>query len=171
MGTFLEKTLEDIIFENRGQIHEKGFCKLYENCERQFVLPSLKKIDILSWEVRDEVLYAKIIELKRNICDEIAFWQGVGYYAEFMPKVINHFKECHIDLVLCGSDYSSQVWDLCFFDIPLEIFTYKYAWDGVRFENWHTKLLISDHKNWRLTNKVNTVEHLDFANRLKIKTT
>ncbi len=37
---FLEKTLEEIIFENWAVIPERGFTELLEFTERQFRLPS-----------------------------------------------------------------------------------------------------------------------------------
>lgn len=75
---FLEKTPEDIVFENRAVIHTKGLCKFRGTSFRQVILPSGKKMDIISYDIRNgrdlnlrlfrvmnEILDRKIEELKQ----------------------------------------------------------------------------------------------------------
>ena len=133
MANFLEQTLEDIIVENSQIIHNRGFQKMYKCLERQFRLPSGKIIDILTWEIRGDVIYAKIIELKRGVCDESAFWQGLAYLEEFMLSVIQDFSNFDIRLIVCGDSVVDNLGSLIFIDSNVKFYSYKYDYDGIRF--------------------------------------
>ena len=50
---FLEKTLEDIVYENRYVMHEMGLSRFKSHAYRQVILPSGRKIDILGFEIKD----------------------------------------------------------------------------------------------------------------------
>jgi len=48
---FLEKTLENMIFNNPVQIEERDFPYLLKNTLSQFILPSKRKIDLFSFTI------------------------------------------------------------------------------------------------------------------------
>jgi hypothetical protein len=138
LSDFLEKTLEDIIYNYSHKIHEQGFCEFYLNKERQFRLPSGRIIDILTWEIKGDVLYFKIIELKRGCCDEAAFWQGLAYLNEFVAYIYPHFSNIRSKIILCGRSISENIENLLMVTGHAHAYVYKYAYDGIRFSTNQT---------------------------------
>lgn len=68
---FLETDIEQIIFDNRNDLHNRGFIKFLKNTNRQHRLPSGKIIDLITFQVDDDAIRFKVIELKRG---EINIW-------------------------------------------------------------------------------------------------
>lgn len=128
----LEKTIEDIIYENRKMIHARGLAKLKDKAFRQVILPSGKKIDILGFEISDGDLYCDIYELKRQVINADAISQAYGYYQELKNLTKNHFKSFNAQIILVGRKYE-QVPVLDALSIPVHVYTYEYKMDGIWF--------------------------------------
>lgn len=63
---FLENDLEAIIFQNRNALHTRGLPPFHSKICRQFTLPSGKRMDIFSFEIRNNELYFSVWELKKS---------------------------------------------------------------------------------------------------------
>lgn len=145
MENFIEKTIEEIIFENRDRIHEKGLENVfYKNAERQFYLPSGKEIDILTWEVEGDEIKVSIIELKKDAINEAAYWQIFGYYDELIGICFTNFKKFHFTLVLIGSSVCLNVNLACGLTNKVNVYKYSYNFDGIRFEKLNKEPDFSD---------------------------
>ena len=133
MNDFFEKTLEDMIFEKRNSIDEKGLNVFYKNSMRQVYLPCGKKIDILTWEIDNDTIYARIIEIKREKIDEKAFWQSIEYYSELLTALSGYFKEYNLEVVLIGTGCSLNIRNAQHISNILRVFEYSYGFDGIMF--------------------------------------
>lgn len=129
---FLEKTVEDIIIENREIIHTRGLTKLKQNTYRQVILPSGRKIDILSFEIIDGSLYFDIYELKRDYIDCNAICQAYDYMVEFSAIIGKSFKSFTGEIIMVGKKYS-ELSIINNMKIPVNIFTYDYQMTGIYF--------------------------------------
>lgn len=133
MKDFLEQTLEDIIFSNRNIIHEKGLSRLYQNSIRQFVLPSGKKIDIFSFEIKDCVIEFSVIELKKDKGDLQTIVQAIEYYGE-LCEIMNSNFSIHVGkIIVVGSDIKQNPLPFLL-NIPVEIYSYEYLIGGIAFK-------------------------------------
>lgn len=124
---FLEKTLEQIIYENRKVISEKGLPVFYENAKRQFCLPSGKIVDIFTWELDNGCLKFRIIELKREDIDDAAYWQILKYVNEFVNHIFGMFKKIEYSCVLIGSGLSTTIASASIFPSELKLYQYRYG--------------------------------------------
>lgn len=131
---FLEKTLEDIVYDNAHTVHLKGLPIFYKMVDRQFLLPSGKKIDLLTWEITDaDTIHFKIIELKKEEITESAYWQALEYYSEFLECIIGHFKHFNAEVILIGTDKGRKPSLAVNISNNVSIFTYHFTYDGIRF--------------------------------------
>lgn len=133
MEGFLEKTLEDIIFQNKEKIQEKGFCSFYKNTVRRFPL-NCKFIDIFSWEIDGDELRFKIIELKKDNISVSSLLQISGYYCDLMHAISGHFKSVNSELVLVGSNYDNDMLGVSMLTNSIRYFIYSYGIDGIKFK-------------------------------------
>lgn len=105
MKSPLERPIEDVIFENKDIIHEKGFIVFNSIAHRQFELPSQKKIDIVTWEVLDDEMKLAIIEIKK---DEVSGKSGVLQAYEYAAELTDIFfketiiKTIYLNVILVG---------------------------------------------------------------------
>jgi len=133
-SNFLEKDLEDIIFENKDKIHERGLPILYEELERQYQVNG-KYIDLFNYECGDDnSINFTIFELKKGRIDFNAYTQIVNYFFDqclFTKKHKNIFK---VNLILIGSSFDESVLLSCILSDIIDIYIYKYDYDGIRFE-------------------------------------
>lgn len=133
--TFItEEQLESFIYENRNRIHEKGLPKFYEHTIRQFVLPNKKKIDLFSFEIKEDVFYCRIFELKKEQVwiDAIAQVLGYGAFVSVLTQMA--FTEVKIELILIGSNATEMVLASLPFIPQLSIYNYSFGYDGILFE-------------------------------------
>jgi len=132
-SNFLEKDLEDIIIDNIPNIYERGFPKLYANVIRQFHTISNRRIDIFAFEIVNNILYAQIIELKKDSCGVDAMRQVIEYYDDILIGVYKSYDDFFIDIILVGKEID---YDLCRFNYltpHLSLYQYKYDYDGIKF--------------------------------------
>lgn len=129
---FLEKTLEDIIFENKAEIHKKGLPKFRSNTFRQFYLPSGKKIDIISFDLYQGTLWVDLYELKKDTVDTASICQAYNYLHEFTGLIHGGFNDCHINIIMIGKKYE-PISLLNAMNINISVFVYDYGMNGPQF--------------------------------------
>lgn len=133
LNDFLERTLEDIIYNNRRSIHTRGLSKLKSNAFRQVILPSGRKIDILGFEINDGVLYCDIYELKREVINADAICQAFNYYTELKFITANFFTNIVAKIIMVGRRYE-PVSIIDALPVPINVFTYEYYMEGIKFK-------------------------------------
>lgn len=129
---FLEKTLEDIIFDNRHCIHNHGLPKFRKTIFRQFVLPSGKKLDIFSYDLIDGHIVIDIYELKRNAINTDAICQAYNYFMEVNGFIAGKFKSIDIHIIMIGR-YYDPVMIFEKMNLPFSVYTYDYKLNGMTF--------------------------------------
>lgn len=134
MNDFFEKTLEDIIIQNKEECIKRGFTSFLKHTENQFLLPNGAIIDILSFEINESVLYAKIFELKRECLTVAALLQCIDYGQEFYKSTANHFKEVKIELYIVGSDADENLLKIATWGVNMTLIFYEYKVDGIKFD-------------------------------------
>jgi len=132
---FLEKTLEDIIFENYKVIKNVGLPVMYSNIQRQFSLPSGKIIDLITWEITDNILFLNIIELKRKTGSYSALSQLLNYVNEVVCHTVGRFKRIDIKCIVICKEIDKDFNNILLINPQnLFIYTYKYDINGVCFK-------------------------------------
>ena len=131
---FLEKTLEDIIFENKDNIAKRGFPIFYKNLERQVYTRNGKIMDLVNFEETDGIYYFTIYELKKGNIDFNAYSQILNYYFEEVLRVRKLFKNFKVNLVLVGNSYEENVLIACAASDIIDVYIYKYDYNGIIFE-------------------------------------
>lgn len=133
MSNFLEKTLEDIIYENRDIIQNRGFPKLLRHTKRQLKLPSGFIIDLFSFQIDTNVLHFKIIELKRDTItmDSIA---QIGRYYDEISWLTSAYPFVNYDLILVGKEIDNAALAAWRISQRLFLYTYKYDYNGIKFD-------------------------------------
>jgi len=130
---FLEKTLEDIIFENRASIHNHGLPRFRKTVFRQFILPSGKKLDIFSYDLNDGHIVIDIYELKRYDINTDAICQAYNYFMEVTQFIAGKFKSIDIHIIMIGRYYTPVI----IFEkinLPFSVYTYDYQLSGMSFQ-------------------------------------
>lgn len=133
MPDFSEKSLETMMFENRKEIHERGFDRFYENVIRQFRLPNGGIIDLFTFEIENNELKFRIIELKKGCIDSAAYWQIFGYFIEVASKTEHDFEKVTYELVLVGESLTEEIETMVMVGTDLAIYTYSFGYDGLVF--------------------------------------
>jgi len=151
MSDFLEKTLEDIIYENQDTIHERGFPALHNNTYRQFPLPSGRFIDLLSFTIEKNVIYISLFELKKENLNIDSLLQLLSYGSEVRVLCSPHFSRVEMDMVLIGSDYDEKIGALLAEMLPVEIYLYKYLINGIFFKRMQSTYELMDHEEIKKT--------------------
>lgn len=164
---FTEKTLEDIIIENKDKISERGFPAFYQNVVRQFKLPSGKIIDILSFMIVEDILMVKIFELKRDEIKIDGLCQISDYAYEFFCFTFPHFSNVQIDKFIVGSDASKEVISINDLQIGIELYLYKYTINGLFFKKFESIMNTEHPKMFELLSQ-ETPHSIGFADRLRI---
>lgn len=129
---FLEKTLEDIIFENRHAIHNHGLPKFKNTVFRQLILPSGKKLDIFSYDLIDGHIEIDIYELKRHSINTDAICQAYNYFMEVLQYTSGKFKSIDIHIIMVGR-YYDPVMIFEKMGLPFSVYTYDYKLSGMTF--------------------------------------
>lgn len=132
---FLEKTLEDIIFENYKTIKNVGLPVMYSNIQRQFVLPSGKIIDLITWEIVDGTLSLNIIELKRKTGNYSSLSQLLNYVNEVVCHTVGRFSKIDIKCIVVCKEIDRDFSNILLINPQnLFIYTYKYDINGISFK-------------------------------------
>lgn len=163
MLDFFEKTLEEIVFENRSIIHERGLPIFFKNSIRQMALSSGKRMDIFTWEINADMISARIIEFKREEFSESGYFQSVTYYMEVLMELVGHFKYANIEIVLIGTGFNNNVEAAINTSDAIIAYTYEYKFDGLFFRRYNSgtkyiKQFMVDHLDNKLSDKHNFIE-------------
>lgn len=172
MNDFLEKNLEDIIYDNQNDISKRGFNEILQITERQFRLPSGKIIDLLTLDIVGDVLCVNIIELKKGVIDSAAFFQGLNYYNEFLSIVLGCFADVKAELILVGNSATQEIRDLLPLNAPVVPYLYKYDYDGIYFTKVHgsfIKEVIPIYNEMYVQNTISDSTSIEFSNLLRRK--
>lgn len=143
MNDFTEKTLEEIIFENRDKVSERGFPFFLKNSIRQFILPSGLKVDLFSFEINEDSICCRVFELKKENLDTDSLCQLLRYCTEIYSLLIPHFTNISIDKFLIGKKVCDDLSLLHLHLVDVELYTYTYNFDGVFFHKHITMLEVS----------------------------
>jgi hypothetical protein len=141
---FLEKTLEDIVYENKDTICERGFPFLLDNTLRQFVLPSGRKMDLFSYSISEDSIQCKIFELKREKIIPKHIIQVLDYSAEVYCYLYPNFKNIHIERVVVGNDIDKSAISLIQDMLNFETYLYKFDYNGLMFNKYKTILELGE---------------------------
>ncbi len=142
----LEQTLEDIIYNNRSIIHTKGLSRLRMNTFRQVVLPSSRKIDILSFEINEGCFNCDIYELKRDVINADAVCQAFNYFKEIRYLTKSWFCRLDAKIIMVGKKYE-PISILDSLPVPVSVYIYKFAIDSIKIkevDNPHIDYLPND---------------------------
>jgi hypothetical protein len=132
MNDFFEKTLEDMIYENRDSIKDKGLDIFYKNTIRQFEITA-NKFDMFTWEIVEDTLFCRIIELKRDKLTYDNVFQILEYNAILMCAMFGYFKIIKMELILIGSVIPSQIVNITHISNIFRLFKYDYTINGIKF--------------------------------------
>lgn len=161
---FLEKTLEDIVYENRHRVHLDGLQKFKKCVFRQVVLPSGKKMDIFSFEVVDGVLMYDIYELKKDYINIDSICQAYNYFDEVNSLINGSFKDSVASLVMVGRRYE-PLSVLDGMKIPVNVYTYDYQYEGIKFcKHNHSESCYDAHEQFSLSVLAFGISKLVFNN-------
>lgn len=163
MDEVLEKTIESWIYNNPQKCVEKGFPKFYKNIQNQYRLPSSKRIDIFTWEVREDALFFKIIELKRGEYGTSALSQAAEYLFEVLVQCLGHFSEIKYEIVLVGTEMDCSLDKVALVCTNVCFCRYLYDMDGVSF----TYDYYVDEGDFCKPKKEPNMRGIDFVNELK----
>jgi hypothetical protein len=148
---FLEKTLEDIIYNNLKEMSTRGLDLFkrrgsYFSVSRQVGLGGYGVADLITVEWSQTVwetgryITVTIIECKLNTIDINAYMQ-VQRYKTAINSILDEFDlsrtELIVKTVLIGSELSTKG-DFVYVlngDKDCDVYTYSYDFDGIKFEN------------------------------------
>ena len=131
---FLEQNLETIVYENQKECVKRGFPEFYENVKRQVRLPTGKIMDIFSFEIRNEIMFCKIFELKKEEISLNTIFQVVNYGYDLYASVGKYSKDAQIELYCVGNELAGEILYLLAWGINITMVTYSYNVDGIGFE-------------------------------------
>lgn len=134
MTDFLEKTLENIIYNNQKGIEKRGLTIGHRNLMKQIALPSGKYIDLLAFDINEHTIDCTIYELKKEKVTFEALFQIANYAVELRHALEPYFERTIINKVLIGNDCNPGIAFLNNEVFSTEIYTYEYLVDGIYFK-------------------------------------
>jgi len=158
---FLEKNLEDIIFETKNEHLEERGLNISGKKLRQIKIGNYGIADIITWEKYPNVVFdggllkITIYELKQNKVNASSFFQGIRYCRGVQSYLDKRKIEIpiKINLVLIGREIDKSS-DFCYLTnlidsddyscgeaIGFNIYTYRYDFFGIKFEHHYNYVL------------------------------
>lgn len=131
--SFSEKELETMIMDNVNIMPDRGLPEFYSNTERQVKIPLSGIADIITWEFIDNILYARIIELKRDEISVTTLIQALDYHlcVGFMGLLC---EKVQLEIVLIGRLIKEDIKQLLGLGIPnLKLYRYDFNFNGLYF--------------------------------------
>lgn len=154
---FLERDLEDIIFNADKENLSKRGLPINGKLKRQLKIGNYGIADLVSYkkcafyeqcEMFPENNTITVFELKNDIIDDKAFWQGLGYMKGIQSFFDKRDTNYGIDfkLVLIGRKISNSSSFIYLPDMFENIFlyTYEYNIDGIFFKRHHGYSLVNE---------------------------
>jgi hypothetical protein len=136
LSSFYEKDLEAMIMENLPTMKDRGLPIFYKNTRNQVPLILDGICDILTWEIVNDKLFIRFIELKRHEVDIPALFQSIKYYQNsfLLRKSFFDFSQVFADIVLIGSERSDNLEELTYLNITnLSVYKYDFGFNGLFF--------------------------------------
>lgn len=138
---FLEKDLEQIIFETDNQLLRDAGLEIGGNKIRQLRIGNYGIADLVTWTRYGEIMKITIYELKKGQLSTDALYQAVRY----MKGIERYFKYrkssfmVEVSIILVGSkiDTASSFIYLADYIYDLSVYTYHYKINGLTFKNNH----------------------------------
>lgn len=153
--TFLEKNLEDIIFETDSDLLNDAGLHFPKNRKRQLKIGNYGIADLVTWKTDGPFRHyvITIYELKKDKIDVGAYLQALNY-KKGVDRYLKQRKVSFtytIQIVLIGSkiDNNSSFIYMPDYDSDLYLFTYEYKFDGMKFKI---------HDGYSLTNEYFNIE-------------
>jgi len=136
---FLEKNLEDIVFETDNDLlHSRGLY-VFGNKKRQVRIGNYGIADIISWYRLEGRLFINVLELKKDKISIDTFLQAIGYVQGIKQYLIRrgftHDVSFKIKLIGKEIDTSNTFCYLPDIYPSIELITYSYDFDGISFRN------------------------------------
>jgi hypothetical protein len=145
--TFLEKDLEQIIFEtDHDDLYDSGL-PVYGKVKRQLRIGNYGVADLVTFSREgQDVLRITIYELKQNEVGVSTFGQAIRYAKGISQYILNHRKKnlsLHFEFILVGKSFQKGDFIYMTDFIPnLRVFTYEYEFDGIYFNECYNYSLI-----------------------------
>lgn len=152
---FLEKNLEDIVFETKNELLRQRGLPIYGKKLRQVKIGNYGVADLitLSRVPEDYKLIITVYELKKDVIGASAFFQAIRY-CRGIQDYYEYFKyedySIELNIVLIGSDIDKSS-DFIYLpdvinssDFYVHFLTYNYKFDGIYFD---------EHSGYVLKNK------------------
>jgi len=152
---FLEKNLEDIIYETDNSLLRSRGLFINGKKKRQVILGNYGIADMITYQRIWRHLEIQIFEFKKDAVDFNTFSQSLKYYTaiqSFLNKRNSKreleyaFLDYTISINLVGKyiDMSNNFIYLPNFVNHLRIYTYDYGFDGIKFETHNSYKLINE---------------------------
>lgn len=162
MNDFLEKTLEDIIFEtSNDDLKERGLW-IGGNKKRQVKIGNYGVADLITYEILQDIswnsyLNITVFELKRKELNSGVLMQSIGYAKGIMEYLkTRNFTNYKISIVLIGGELNLHDnfiyipslfadYDGCGFSalVSVHYYTYSYKFNGIFFDDANSYNLIN----------------------------
>lgn len=151
---FLEKNLEDIIFETKNSLLQERGLRICGRKLRQVRIGNYGICDLITVDYSfikgfGDECYITVYELKKDKIDAQTFFQSINYYKGVVDYANKRYPyiDFNFKIVLVGKTidmansfcYLPQLFD------NIEFVTYSYEFDGIKFND--------DHENYSLINK------------------
>jgi len=135
---FLEKNLEDIIFDTPNEkLQERGL-DIYGIKKRQVSIGSYGICDMITIFRIKNAFFVRVYELKKDFINVDTLLQAVKYKRGIVRYFEKHLKEkgwsINIDIVLIGRKIDTEG-SFCFLAdyAGFDFYTYDYDFDGISF--------------------------------------
>jgi hypothetical protein len=92
-------------------------------------------MDLFTYEVVDDILYFKIIELKIGPIDADAIFQIIRYFTFMHMYTQDQFKDVKWELILVGSDHTTYSLDISGIGVKISFYEFSFGFDGLFFKN------------------------------------
>jgi len=146
---FLEKNLEDIIFDTPNErLQERGL-DISGIKKRQVWIGNYGTCDLLSISRELYKIYITVFELKKEQVDVNTFLQAIRYTkgvkSFFEKNLSNRGFHLEINTVLIGSCFDNKN-GFCYLPefANVTIYTYEYNFDGISFKELGTYALLNE---------------------------
>jgi hypothetical protein len=149
---FLEKNLEDIIYETDNNLLTKRGLFIYGKKKRQVRIGNYGVADIITYyrgitDENEPELIINIYELKKDIINIDTFLQALRYYkgiCRYLDKR-DFYENVRYRLILIGKTIDPGDFKyLTDFAYNINIFTYSYQFDGIKFTQERGYRLINE---------------------------
>lgn len=155
---FLEKDLEDIIFETDSSILDMAGLEVFDNKLRQVIIGNYGVCDLISWyKIDSNTIHIQVFELKKGEININTYLQVIRY----AKGLISYLKQrnvsftYYISIILIGRtiDLSNSFVYIPEFNRNVQFYTYEYKINGLYFKKSSNYTLTNE--GFKIKNKKN----------------